>query len=78
MQSGNAKIDNLKVLRQFAEALFPFFLYFRWLIPGVWILIENQTDRILINKKKLTDKKLIVPPKNIPCFDAHKEWPKSL
>ena len=20
-------------------------------------------------------KKLIVPPKNIPCFDAHKEWP---
>ena len=28
-----------------------------------------------VETQNICVKKLILPPKNIPCFDAHKEWP---
>ena len=31
-----------------------------------------------VETRNICVKKLIVPPKNIPCFDAHKEWPKAV
>ena len=33
---------------------------------------------IRFEKLDICVKKLIVPPKNIPCFDVHKEWPKAI
>ena len=42
-------------------------------------IYQQQGDCLWgVETRNICVKKLIVPPKNIPCFDAHKEWPKAV
>ena len=41
-------------------------------MAGYYKVAENGC----VDTRNICVKKLIVPPKNIPCFDAYKEWPK--
>ena len=44
-------------------------------IPSTADVYQKVEGNGWVETQNICVKKLIVPPKNIPCFDAHKEWP---
>ena len=45
-------------------------------IPSTADVNHKVEENGWVETQNICVKKLIVPPKNVPCFDAHKEWPK--
>ena len=54
----------------FLRVLFFKKIFFEKYLLKVFLQIKKPTRKI-----RVFSEELIVPPKNIPCFDAHKEWP---